>query len=64
MSKENWDDKTFVLEQVQKNSYALIHASKILQDDEEVVQIVAIEKEQQKANERLLLKIDFFSVLC
>jgi hypothetical protein len=37
MSKENWDDKSFVLEQVQKNSYALNYASKILKDDEEVV---------------------------
>jgi hypothetical protein len=32
MSKENLDDKAFVLEQVKKNSYALMNASKILQD--------------------------------
>jgi hypothetical protein len=37
MSKANWDDKTFVLEQIQKNSYALEYASDRLKDDEAIV---------------------------
>jgi hypothetical protein len=34
---EKWDDKDFVLEQVQKNSYSLNYASDRLKDDEAIV---------------------------
>jgi hypothetical protein len=37
MSKENWDDKNFVLEQVQNNSYSLKYASDRLKDDKAIV---------------------------
>jgi hypothetical protein len=45
MSKENWDDKNFVLEQVQKNSYALQYASARLQDDDEEVVLTAVKRD-------------------
>jgi hypothetical protein len=61
MSKENWDDKNFVLEQVQKNIYVLMFASDRLKDDEEII-LVAVSNNGwalQYASDRLRSDVSF-----